>query len=140
MVANSNSTNTVLVRRDYSDNNVSNHTCDLGNSQSFEMYISDRQRYPCNQGCGINLFQPALIKAPYINYACLFSNLILFYTNRLETCMHNNCIWLCGNFGQPFNFYFVMFVGSSVPFTRWLYCLQSVTADCLHFIGQKSRI
>ena len=106
MVANSNSTNAVLVRRDYSDNNVSNHTCDLGNSQSFEMYISDRQRYPCNQGCGINLFQPALIKAPYINYACLFSNLILFYTNRLETCMHNNCIWLCGNFGQPFNFYF----------------------------------
>ena len=40
MVANSNSTNAVLVRRDYSDNNVSNHTCDLRNSQSFEMYIS----------------------------------------------------------------------------------------------------
>ena len=30
-----------------------------------------------------------------------------------------------------------MFVGSSVPFTRWLYCLQSVTADCLHFMAKR---
>ena len=49
---------------------------------------------------------------------------------------------LSGNLSQPFNFYSIMFVGSSVPFTRWLYadCLHSASADCLHLIGQKSRI
>ena len=27
--------------------------------------------------------------------------------NRLETFMHNNCMGLCGNLSQPFNFYFL---------------------------------
>ena len=30
-----------------------------------------------------------------------------------------------------------MFVGSSVPFTRWLYCLHSASADCLLSLAKR---
>ena len=58
----------------------------LGNSQGFEMYISDRQRYPIKAAESFffsTLDMISLKPHTSVYHAC--SNLILFYTNRLET-------------------------------------------------------